>query len=467
MDDLQFKIQGKLIKTYEEREPAGPFLAIPLVNTNSGLKFFNLPTYTTLGILYQGESMYPLMIAEEATKITQIVSDKFSDQEFAQEVQTHIARLSLEIDQLIYELKTQNFSSLSASELYNLYLNITHSVQDFWGFVWLLIAVDFPSVYFSNILKETIHKELPQHDINEIISVFQAVDLNQLEIGAYFQTLHSNPKNYDDILLEYPWIHWEFDEGQELTEDVLASDIVEAQNIIGWSYETQRKEMLQTIQSPEVRASLLLFNTMTTIKAQAKEKLNKLAFYAQTFIHTISQRTQKSADSIRFLLPHEMKGLLIHNTLSDTSNSINQRKHSSVYIIQNETIHIIADPEKIKKLPWKEESSESVSQIHGLIACPGKVIGAVCIIKSSKDMRQKIFTPGSVLISVSTNPNMLPIMRQAIAIITDLGGITCHAAIVSRELGIPCITGTKIATKVLKDGDLVEVDAHTGIVKLL
>lgn len=58
-------------------------------------------------------------------------------------------------------------------------------------------------------------------------------------------------------------------------------------------------------------------------------------------------------------------------------------------------------------------------------------------------------------------------MRKAGAIVTDEGGITCHAAIVSRELGKPCVIGTKIATKVLKDGDEVEVDAEQGIVRIL
>ena len=56
-------------------------------------------------------------------------------------------------------------------------------------------------------------------------------------------------------------------------------------------------------------------------------------------------------------------------------------------------------------------------------------------------------------------------MEKAAAIVTDIGGITTHAAIISRELGIPCIIGTKIATKLLKDGDYIEVDAENGIVK--
>jgi pyruvate,water dikinase len=61
----------------------------------------------------------------------------------------------------------------------------------------------------------------------------------------------------------------------------------------------------------------------------------------------------------------------------------------------------------------------------------------------------------------------MPIIKKCGAIVTDEGGITCHAAVISRELEIPCIVGTKIATQVLKDGDLVEVDANKGVVKIL
>ena len=72
---------------------------------------------------------------------------------------------------------------------------------------------------------------------------------------------------------------------------------------------------------------------------------------------------------------------------------------------------------------------------------------------------------GDILIANSTTPNYIPIMAKASAFLTDEGGITSHAAIVSRELGIPCIIGTKVATKVFKDGDLVEVDANEGVVR--
>jgi pyruvate,water dikinase len=74
---------------------------------------------------------------------------------------------------------------------------------------------------------------------------------------------------------------------------------------------------------------------------------------------------------------------------------------------------------------------------------------------------------GDVLVSISTQPDLLPAMKKAVAFITDQGGVTSHAAIVAREMNTPCVIATKIATQILRDGDLVEVDADKGIVKIL
>ena len=105
-----------------------------------------------------------------------------------------------------------------------------------------------------------------------------------------------------------------------------------------------------------------------------------------------------------------------------------------------------------------------MSELNGQCACKGKVQGTAKIIKDKKDYNK--FNAGDVLVSWATNPNMVPLMKRASAIVTDEGGVTCHAAIVSRELGIPCVIGTRFATKILKDGQLVEVDATRGTVKI-
>lgn len=78
-----------------------------------------------------------------------------------------------------------------------------------------------------------------------------------------------------------------------------------------------------------------------------------------------------------------------------------------------------------------------------------------------------LFQEGEILVSPMTIPDFLPAMKKAAAFVTDEGGILCHAAIVARELNKPCVVGTKFATQVLKDGDLITVDATNGIITLL
>jgi len=75
------------------------------------------------------------------------------------------------------------------------------------------------------------------------------------------------------------------------------------------------------------------------------------------------------------------------------------------------------------------------------------------------------FQSGFILVTPMTRPQFNYCLNKAKAIVTDEGGILCHAAILAKEFNIPCIVGTKIATEVLKDGDLVEIDANKGIVK--
>ncbi len=112
-----------------------------------------------------------------------------------------------------------------------------------------------------------------------------------------------------------------------------------------------------------------------------------------------------------------------------------------------------------------------ILKLHGQVASKGFYQGRVKVIPFDIDADYptliRSMRKGDVLVTGSTGPEMILACKKAGAIVTEEGGITSHASIVSRELGIPCIIGTKIATEVLKDGDLVEVDAEKGIVKKL
>ncbi len=105
----------------------------------------------------------------------------------------------------------------------------------------------------------------------------------------------------------------------------------------------------------------------------------------------------------------------------------------------------------------------TVTEVQGMVAFAGSVKGKVVIVRDGYDSMQ--VEVGDILVAGMTNITWLPAMLRCAAIVTDEGGITCHAAITARELEKPCITGTKNATNVFKTGDLVEIDGTTGTVR--
>lgn len=109
--------------------------------------------------------------------------------------------------------------------------------------------------------------------------------------------------------------------------------------------------------------------------------------------------------------------------------------------------------------------TKTASILKGQIGNRGFAKGKVRVIMRKEQVKEA--TKGDIIVSAMTTPDFVPAMKKAAAIVTDEGGITCHAAIVSRELDKPCVIGTKFATQILKNGDRVEVDANKGIIKIL
>ncbi|MDD4354117.1 MAG: PEP/pyruvate-binding domain-containing protein, partial [Candidatus Nanoarchaeia archaeon] len=135
-------------------------------------------------------------------------------------------------------------------------------------------------------------------------------------------------------------------------------------------------------------------------------------------------------------------------------------ENNKIFITQSRPITTL---ENLKKDVMSEKQKEGKEDIlHGLGASPGVASGKVVKIKGVDEL-DKIH-PGDILVTKMTDPNMVPAMKKASGIITDEGGMTCHAAIVSRELGTPCIVGTQKATSILNDGDIVTLDATNGVV---
>lgn len=139
----------------------------------------------------------------------------------------------------------------------------------------------------------------------------------------------------------------------------------------------------------------------------------------------------------------------------DVEFSIDKGK---LYIVQTRPITTIATSQKT--LDNQKQVIDATPYLNGEPASPGISSGVVVIIKDPKEINRA--QKGQILVTTMTTPDFVPAMKKVNGIITDKGGQTSHAAIVSRELGVPCIVGTKTATKDLKEGDIVTINGTEG-----
>lgn len=145
---------------------------------------------------------------------------------------------------------------------------------------------------------------------------------------------------------------------------------------------------------------------------------------------------------------------------------LHQRQTSAV--INGKIIPFNKIEETVSNLGYELEKisvNKNISTLKGQIAFKGKVTGAIKLVFNKSEINKVV--EGDILVAPMTTPDYLPAMKLASAFVTDEGGVLCHAAIVAREMKKPCLIATKTATEIFTDGDIVEVDAETGVVRLL
>lgn len=176
----------------------------------------------------------------------------------------------------------------------------------------------------------------------------------------------------------------------------------------------------------------------------------------------ISARARVPLDLLKYLSPREVAGAYANGP---DALALKARSARSAFYWDAAGHDAVAGgkAERAKLAVLGDQNVEALNDFRGISASLGKAIGRVKVVSSAKEIGK--VEKGDILVAVMTRPDYVPAMRKAAAIVTDEGGITSHAAIVSRELKIPCVIGTKIATRVLKDGDEVEVNANHGVVR--
>lgn len=290
-------------------------------------------------------------------------------------------------------------------------------------------------------------KNLSKTDLKEIQTEEFIVFLNEFKklVNEFFETYRETEFFY------FTKIESEINkyiEGKFSFEDVLSNKV----DLAFWPEE--KRKLADYIIS------------MQHLKFEYRKLLNDLALGKESLLsHILEQLVRKTErEDATSMTVEEVIKTLRGEEMWDVSD-----RHVYSFIKwdqEKRKLIIISGGDGYRKIRELEKDIPK-NEVIGVSVCKGIIKGKVRIIPFSINPEEYLskFQEGEVLVSTTTGPEMVVIMEKAAAIVTDEGGMMSHAAIVSREFGIPCVVGTKYATEVFKDGDIVEVNAHNGVVR--
>lgn len=196
-----------------------------------------------------------------------------------------------------------------------------------------------------------------------------------------------------------------------------------------------------------------------------KEEFTKCHHHLKSLQEEMARRIGIKWLEACYLTPPELADWCITGRVVQISK-IRERMKLCVLFVDGEKIHVFEGERAadfIRKEGLDLKSMSTPLEVKGTCACGGNVTGPAKIVRKAAELSK--LEKGDILVTLATTPDFVRGMKIAAAIVTDEGGLTSHAAIVSRELGTPCVVGTKIASKVFKDGEMLEVRASHGIVR--
>lgn len=208
------------------------------------------------------------------------------------------------------------------------------------------------------------------------------------------------------------------------------------------------------------------------LRTRRAEYLDEASAHILPLLYKVADLLHITYDDMLYLTPPEVvNSLKLQKGLSDELRAnMLERREDFVSIHPGDGSSIIFSGRDLSDFistrpVLNKDIATKQKEVSGDIAFKGSVQGTAKIVRDSEDLEK--VSIDDILVTINTFPHFIAAMERAKAFVTDEGGILCHAAIVAREMQKPCIIGTKIATQVLKDGDLVEVDANNGVVKIL
>ena len=390
----------------------------------------------------------------------------------------NIIKIDKKISQAEF-LKKKTWNSNELIEILNLYLNW---FSQFFEIVYPWFAIDEMK---ENILEPWIKKKY-KNKANEIIEkIFKPTNLplssiEQLDFlkiysakGIRRGVLMKKHKKKYDFLAVHQLEDRPFDLNyyQSRIKNIKKSEYSEVKNNLkkAKSEITEANKLQATLKFPEKYDALLsLIRSFAYLRTNSIDHMMMAYKTFQKPLTKIAQKLGINLEELTFLTFYEIENGL-KNKIDLKEKARKRMQNGYLYLIGSQASYLFQDRKGVEIFRSFEKFTDVYKsdrkKITGTSAFPGKATGKARVIFDRRLAGE--LKKGEILVTTMTSPDFVPAMKRAKAIVTNEGGILCHAAIMARELRKTCIIGTKIATDVIKTGDLVEVDANNGIVKII
>ncbi|MDP2749773.1 MAG: PEP-utilizing enzyme [Nanoarchaeota archaeon] len=444
-------------------------------------KKYNAGINNTL-VYYNGKKTDYFVDRDELRRFNEDLDKLLDDPEVVANLMPEAKKFVEETYELIKEI-TKAADKLSNEELAKLFSKFSKYHANYYTRMWMVFRIcERIVIKIESMLDEVIHDENEVKELSWIFSIpLLPNDVTNERMGLLRIALKKNElsdKELKGLLMEHTQKYrhiplFDFDHepydlnhfAEEIKQIKKPSEELEKINSAFMERKKDFESMLDRLNpKPELKNLINMLKDAVFLRDYRDMIRQKLNLSIIDFYKELGSRIGLSIQDVALLTNKEIEKCLLSSKHFD-KNKIEQRKKSFLLVQIGNKIKIFSGDAAVETVNGLNlyEVVNDTGVIKGRPASPGRISGTAKIVHTNLDFGK--LNEGDILVAAMTRQDFVSVMRKVSAIVTNEGGVTSHAAIIARELGLPCVVGTHIATDILKDGDFIEVDANEGIIR--
>ncbi len=392
-------------------------------------------------------------------------------------------------NEVVKKIRDLDLNGVESKELANLLKELYQVAIEWHGTAYNVDAID---TVLTPLIEETIKKTYPEEKKSKLSAIYNKLTIpkemsyvNRMELDKLMLLKEIKEKGIEEckekinkLIENYYWVNFGWGEAPEYTKEDLLKELEKADinamiEQIQKRFDNSMNEKDALVDEiakvdPLIKDYINIFDDYAVFHDWRKEGQVKAVHYIREMYKIFAERFDIDIELLYCMFPVELAEQVLKDKKPEVE-SLRKRTDEWYYEYTEDGTHSEwygDDAHKKRDEAIGLDKQEQHSELQGISASQGRIIGTAKVCLSAKNADENI-NEGDILVTGMTMPEFVPAMKKSAAVVTDEGGLTCHAAIFSRELEIPCVVGTKMATRQIKDGDLLEVNANHGVIKIL